>query len=117
MVNKRKRFRDVKFPSLRIELDIVGGSIYLKTGNNKDIGSSEWTVNKEGRDMKISNFGIESKYQGKGYGHFMARILIDLARLYHCKTITLVDGASLEGFWQSLGFKDKRGCGYVVLKL
>jgi len=71
------------------------------------IGNSKYDINKKNKDMFISDFDINSLYQGKGYGSLLARAIIDLARLYHLKTISLTDGASLEGFWQIMGFKNK----------
>ena len=72
------------------------------------IGSSKYNINKKNNDMFISDFNINGPYQGKGYGSLLARAIIDLAKLYHLKTISLTDGANPEGFWQIIGFKEKR---------
>lgn len=125
MVNKKKRYRKVKFTSLMVNIDIIGCSAYLRTGNNKTIGSCTWSINKEELTMYVSDFGIENEYQSKGYGNFLARIIIDLARLYHLKSITLTNGSTLENFWQRLEFKTKFvrrnkayiDTGHLVLKL
>jgi len=116
MVSKKRKYRDVKFSTLVVNIDIIGCSARLRTGNGKTIGSCTWEIQNK-TDMYISDFGIESKYQGEGYGNFLARIVIDLAKLYHLKTIYLTDGASLEGFWQRLGFKDKSNSTDVELRL
>lgn len=105
---KNKKFRDIEFGKLIVRLDFNNSIIYLETANHKLVGSSEWFIDKKEVDMFVSDFGIESRYRGKGYGNFLARILIDLARLYHLKTITLIDGSTLKGFWQHLGFKDNK---------
>jgi len=105
MISKKRKYRDIKFTRLVVNIDIIGCSAHLRN-NNKTIGSCKWEIQNKG-DMYISDFGIEDKYQGKGYGNFLARIVIDLAKLYHLKTIYLIDGAIPEGFWQQLGFKTK----------
>lgn len=124
MVNKKRKYRDIKFNTLIVNIDIIGCSAHLRTGNNKTIGSCIWEIENK-KDMYISDFGIEDKYQGKGYGNFLARVVIDLAKLYHLKSVYLTDGAIPEGFWQRLGFKTKFlyknkvkvDTGYVELKL
>lgn len=113
---KNKKFRDIDFGKLIVRLDFNSSIIYLETANHKLVGSSEWLIDKKETDMYILDFEIEPSYRGKGYGNFLARVLIDLARLYHLKTITLIDGSTLTGFWQRLGFKDNRN-NNSVLKL
>ena len=102
-------FRDIDFSKLVIRLDISENFVYLETANDRFIGSSEWKIDKEDMDMYISDFDITPRYRDKGYGNFLARVLIDLAKLYHLKTVSLIDGSTLKGFWQKLGFKWRRG--------
>jgi len=114
---RSRAFRDVEFRKLVIIINFEIEEVTLKTTNGKVVGFSQWTIDKKKRSMHIHDFEITPKYRGKGYGSFLARVIIDIARLYHIKHMTLVDGATLEGFWQHLGFGSREWSSNLVLKL
>ena len=103
---RKRKFRKVTARSIMILYNIEESEASIFEDGIL-IGNSKYDINKKNKDMFISDFDINSLYQGKGYGSLLARAIIDLARLYHLKTISLTDGASLEGFWQIMGFKNK----------
>jgi len=105
------------YNKLIIKIDIDMHFISLETANHKLITSGEYWMDKDKKDMFISDFRTVKEYRNKGYGTFLARVFIDLARLYRCKAVNLTDGSTLEGFWQRLGFEkdDKTNC--LVLEL
>jgi len=113
MVLNKKRYKDIKRKLRKVtarsimilyNIEENGVSIFE---DGILIGNSKYDINKKNKDMFISDFDINGPYQGKGYGSLLARVIIDLAKLYHMKTISLIDGASPEGFWQIIGFKNK----------
>ena len=113
MVLNKKRYKDIKRKlrkvtarSIMILYNIEESEVNIFEDGIL-IGNSKYDINKKNKDMFISDFDINGPYQGKGYGSLLARAIIDLAKLYHLKTISLTDGASLEGFWQIMGFKNK----------
>jgi predicted acetyltransferase len=97
--------KEINFNKVRVEIDLLGNFISLETINHRLIASSEWALDSKNDDMYISDFKVVERYRGKGYGSFLARIIFGLARLYKVDTVSLIDGSSLEGFWQRLGFK------------
>jgi len=111
MVLNKKRYKDIKRKlrkvtarSIMILYNIEESEVNIFEDGIL-IGNSKYEINKKNKDMFISDFDINSLYQGKGYGSLLARVIIDLAKLYHLKTISLIDGANPEGFWQIMGFK------------
>jgi len=117
---RRRAYRKIQFTKLYIRIDLLSNShvVTLKTDDNEDIASAEYQLSIKGRTIHIDSFVVLDEYQGKGYGNFLARIIIDLAKLQHIKTITLIDHSTLEGFWQRLGFKSKkRWLNNLVLEL
>ena len=88
-----------------LDIEQSGATIYE---DGIKIGGCNFEIDKKRKNMIIKDFDIFYPYQGKGYGSLFARILIALAKMYHLKTSTLTDGASLKGFWKRLGWKDTR---------
>ena len=89
-------------------MDLVNSKVILYE-DGIIVGEYRYEINRRTRDLHIEDFSIEDMCRGKGYGSYLGRTIIVLAKLYHCKTSSLVDGSSLEGFWQRLGYKDVRG--------
>ena len=104
---RKRKLRKIEARSIMILYNIEENGVSIFEDGIL-IGNSKYDINKKNKDMFISDFDINGPYQGKGYGSLLARAIIDLARLYHLKTISLTDGASPEGFWQIIGFKEKR---------
>ena len=100
---RKKKLRRITARSIIIILDIEqsGATIYE---DGIKIGECKFEIDKKRKNMIIKDFDIFYPYQGKGYGSLFARILIALAKMYHLKSSTLTDGASLNGFWQRLGW-------------
>jgi len=104
---RKKKLRRITARSIMIILNIEqsGATIYE---DGIKIGECMFEINKKKKNMEVKDFDIFYPYQGKGYGSLFARILIALAKMYHLKTSTLTDGASLKGFWKRLGWKNMR---------
>ena len=60
---------------------------------------------------------MQERYRGKGFGSLLARIMISIGEYYQVETISLINGSTLEGFWERLGFKSRKGRERSVLKL
>ena len=104
--NIKRKLRKVEARSIMILYNIEESEISIFEDGIL-IGSTQYDIDKKNKDVFIRDFDINGPYQGKGYGSLLARAIIDLAKLYHMKTISLTDGASPEGFWQIMGFKNK----------
>ena len=102
---RKRKLRKIEARSIMILYNIEENGVSIFEDGIL-IGSSKYDINKKNKDMFISDFDINYPYRDKGYGSLLARAIIDLARLYHMKTISLTDGANPEGFWQIIGFKN-----------
>ena len=67
--------------------------------------------------MYLSDVNVQKRYRGKGFGSLLARIMISIGKYYQVETISLVNGSTLEGFWERLGFKFRKDIERSVLKL
>lgn len=104
---KRNKLRKITIKSLNISVDFINSKSYLYEDGIL-VGNYDYDIDLKSRDMYISNLGIQDQYQGRGYGSYLARSIEILARLYCMKTISLTDGATIDGFWQHLGYKRKK---------
>ena len=102
-----------RFRGLNVLIKLSLEKVCIENSHGKEICSSDFHIDRT-KDMHITNFFVQEEYRDKGYGHFLAGVLFEIAKLYICKTVSLVDGATHEGFWQSMGFKDAVDSPYSV---
>ena len=104
---KRTSIRKVNIKSLNISVDFINSKVYLYE-DGIQIGEYSYEINFKKKNMYISNLEIDIDYRDKGYGSYLARNIEYLARLYRLKTISLTDGATIDGFWKHLGYKRRK---------